>query len=117
MTLAKERLFLLDYSLHTSLFEMTVHSLGRERLVGDVSESSGDLDSILCLLGGDKVDSMTNSGGVKLGRMTSRQPLKVRALLRVNPGYSGKGMLRGIGHFLDRLPSRELGNNKTSFIS
>ena len=37
---------------------MPTDCLGAERLIGDIFEGSGDLCSIVCLLGGDKAKGM-----------------------------------------------------------
>ena len=88
MPLLQQRPFPLDHSLHASLFEMPTHCLGGDGLVGDVHEGSGDLCSILCLLGGDEMKSMTNIGSCELARMTRRVLWKVGTVLGVNSGHS-----------------------------
>ena len=61
-----------------------MNSFGRERLVDDVLESFGDLDSIFSLPGGDQVDSMS---GVGRG-MTTQRLLKRRTMLGAKSGDS-----------------------------
>jgi hypothetical protein len=67
----KERAFGLDYCLHPSFFEMKVNCAGREGLVDNIAESIGDLDSIFCLMSGDKMDGMADIRGGKLGWMAT----------------------------------------------
>ena len=59
-----------------------------EGLVGDVSESFGHLDCILCLANGDKMDSMVNIGRGKFFWITTRRLLKLRTLFGVKSGDS-----------------------------
>lgn len=62
---------------------------GVERLVNDIGKCFGHLDSILCPVSRDEVDSMTNIGRGKLGWMTSNRLLEGRILLETKSGYSG----------------------------
>jgi hypothetical protein len=62
--------------------------MGGERLVGDDSEDSGDLYSLLCLLRGDEMDSMVSIMGCKLAGMTRRVLWEVGTVLGANFGYS-----------------------------
>ena len=62
-----------------------MHSLCRERYVGDGGEGSGDIHSSFCLPRANKMDSMVNIGLGKLGRMTSRESGEVRAMCRAKP--------------------------------
>ena len=55
-------MFLLHHSFHTSLFEMVVDGLGRDRLVLDVLESFGDLDSSISLASTNKMNDMSYIG-------------------------------------------------------
>ena len=61
-----------------------------EGLVGDVAESFGDLNSIFCLVSGDKMDSMTNIGRGKLEWATTNGLLKPRMLFRVKSRDGGR---------------------------
>jgi hypothetical protein len=61
--------------------------MGGERLVGDGSEDSGDLYSILCLLRGDEMESMASIMGCELAGTTRRVFWKVRTVLGANMGY------------------------------
>jgi len=63
MTFGEERLVLLDCSLQASLFQVLTNSLYRERLVGDVAQLSGDLNSSICLARAEKSNSMANVAG------------------------------------------------------
>lgn len=67
---------------------MTANCLSRQRLVGDVFESFGDLSGILSLPGGDEVDGMMNVGWGKLGRMTTKGLLEGGSVLGAKSGYS-----------------------------
>jgi hypothetical protein len=62
------------------------NSFGRERLVDDVLESFGDLDSIFSLPGGDQVDSMSGVGRGKLWRTTTQRLLKRGTILGAKSG-------------------------------
>jgi hypothetical protein len=80
--------FGLNYSLHARLFQVLADCIGVERLVDDIGECLGHLDSILCLVSEDEMDSMVNIGRRKLGWMTSRRLLDLRALFGAEHGYS-----------------------------
>jgi hypothetical protein len=71
VTLLEKRPFLFGHSLHPSCFEVATHCLGREGLIADVCEGSGDFYSCPCLLGGDEVDSMADINRFKLAGATS----------------------------------------------
>ena len=62
----EERVFGLDHSLHASFFEVKTSGAGGERLIDDIGEGFGDLDSIFCPLSGDEMDGMVDIGGEKL---------------------------------------------------
>ena len=62
---------------------------GGERLIDDVGEGFGDLDSIFCPLSGDEMDGMADIGGGMLLWMTASGLLKLRTLFGVKYGYSG----------------------------
>ena len=62
----EKRVFGLDHSLHTSLFKVKTNCAGGERLIDDVGEGFGELDSIFSFLSGDEVDGMVDIGGGKL---------------------------------------------------
>ena len=62
----EKRAFGLDHSLHASFFEVKTSDAGGERLIDDIEEGFGDLDSIFCPLSGDEMDGMTDIGGEKL---------------------------------------------------
>ena len=67
----EKRVFGLDHSLHTSIFQVKVNCTSREGLVGDVGKCFGYLNSIFSFSRGDQVLSMANVGGGKLGWMPS----------------------------------------------
>ena len=67
---------------------MKTSGAGGERLIDDIGESFGDLDSIFCPLSGDEMDGMANIGGGKLLWMTTSRLLKPRTLFRAKSGYS-----------------------------
>jgi hypothetical protein len=59
-----------------------MNCLSRQRLVDNVLECPGDLDSIFSLPGGDEVDGMSGVGRGELGRMSTQGLLKGRTVLR-----------------------------------
>jgi len=59
-----------------------MNCLSRQRLVDDVLECPGDLDSIFSLPGGDEVDGMSGVGRGELRRMSTQRLLKGRMMLR-----------------------------------
>jgi len=83
MLLGEEGFFLLGYSLQTSSFEVMAHSLGRERLVGDISKNFGNSHSSVSLPRTDKALCMANVGWRKLRRTTTTRFEKVRTMFRV----------------------------------
>jgi hypothetical protein len=85
----EKRMFGLNYSLHARLFQVLVDCIGVERLIDDIGECLGHLDSILSLASRDEMDSMVNIGRRKLGWMTSSRLLGLRTIFRAEPGYSG----------------------------
>ena len=85
----EKRVFGLHHSLHTSLFKVKTNCAGGERLIDDVGEGFGDLDSIFCPLSGDEVDGMADIRGGKLLWMTTSGLLKLRMLFGVKSRYSG----------------------------
>ena len=87
MTLLQQRPFPLYHSLHASLFELSTYCIGRQGLVGDVLEDSGDLYSSLCSLGGDEMKSMMDIGGCKPVGMTMGLLWEAGTVLGVNIVY------------------------------
>jgi hypothetical protein len=65
---------------------VTTNILSRQRLVGDVPECFGDLDSILSLPRGDKMDGMSGVGRGELGRTPTQGLLKRGTMLRAKSG-------------------------------
>ena len=86
MPLGKKRLFGLDHSFQTSLFQVVPGSLGCDGLVGDVLESLSDLDSILSLPGCDEVLSIASICLRKLGRPSTSGLLGIRVVSSAKPG-------------------------------
>ena len=86
----EERAFGLDHSLHASFFEVRTSDARGERLIDDIGEGFGDLDSIFCPLSGDEMDGMADIGGGKLLWMTSSGLLKLRTLFGVKSRDSGE---------------------------
>jgi hypothetical protein len=80
--------FGLNYSLQARLFQVLADCIGVERLVDDIGEYLGHLDSIVCLPSRDEMDSMVNIGRRKLGWTTFRRLLDLRTLFGVEAGYS-----------------------------
>ena len=89
MSCREKRAFGLHHSLHTSLFKVKMNCAGGERLIDDVGEGFGDLDSIFCPLSEDEMDGMMDIGGGKLLWTTASGLLKLRTLFGVKYGYSG----------------------------
>ena len=83
-------MFGLDYSLHARFLQVVMNGVRMERLVDDIGECFGHLDSTLCLVSGNKVDSMVNIGRGKLGWTTPNRLLEVRTLLGTKSGDGGK---------------------------
>jgi hypothetical protein len=71
MSLSKKQPFLLYYSFYPSLLQLSSNGLGRERLVDNVSKCSGDLNSSFNLSRGNKINSILNVRGRKLGWTSS----------------------------------------------
>jgi hypothetical protein len=74
----RKRAFGLDYSLHTSFFEVKTDCAGGEGLINDIGEGFGDLDSIFCPSSEDETDSIMDVGGGKHFWTTTSGLLKVR---------------------------------------
>ena len=89
MSAREKRVFGLDHSLHTSFFEVKMNCARGERLIDDVGEGFGNLDSIFCPLSGDEVGGMTDVGGGKLLWTTTSGLLKLRMLFGVKSRDSG----------------------------
>jgi len=67
---------------------VTTNCLSRQRLVGDVSESLGDLDSIFSLPGSDKMDGIASVGWGELRRATTQGLLEGGTMLGAKSRYS-----------------------------
>ena len=68
---------------------MKTNCAGGERLIDDVGEGFGDLDSIFCPLSGDEVDGMADIRGGKLLWMTTSGLLMLRTLFGAKSRDSG----------------------------
>jgi hypothetical protein len=88
MTLREKRPFLFGHSLHPNSFEVPTHCLGREGLVADVIEGSGDFYSCLCPLRCDEVDSMADIDRFELAGAASSGLWEVGTVLRANSRHS-----------------------------
>ena len=86
----EERAFSLDHSLHASFFEVKMSGAGGERLIDDIGEGFGELDSIFCPLSGDEMNGMADIRGGKLLWTTSSGLLKLRMHFRVKSRDSGE---------------------------
>ena len=75
-------MFGLDYSLQPSLFQVVANGIRVEKLVDDVGKLLGHLNSILCFMSRDEINSMMNVGRGKLGWTTTNRFLKGRMLCR-----------------------------------
>ena len=89
MLFSEERLFGLDHSLQTSLFQVVSSCLGCERLVGDFLKDLSDLGGILSLPGRDKVLGIASISCRKLRRATSWGFLLVGVMLSLQSGDGG----------------------------
>jgi hypothetical protein len=78
----------LHHSLHPSLRQVPTNCFGRERLVDDVLECSGDLDSIFSLPRCDEVDGMVSIGWGELEGTTIQRLGKRGMVLGVKSGDS-----------------------------
>ena len=86
----EKRAFGLDHSLHASFFEVKTSGAGGERLIDDIGEGFGGLDSIFSPLSGDDMDGMVDIGGGKLLWMTTSGLLKLRTLFEAKYRDSGE---------------------------
>ena len=85
----EQRAFLLDHSLHLSLFKMEANYAWGERLVDDISEGLGHLDCIFCPSSCDEMDGVANIGRRKFGWTSISGLLKLRTLFRAKFGNGG----------------------------
>ena len=85
MSLGKERLLGLHYSLHTSHFQVVASCLRCERLAGDILKDLGDLGGIFSLPGGDEMLGIANISLRKLGRTSTSGLLQVRTMFSAKP--------------------------------
>ena len=102
----EQRVFLLDHSLHSSLFEMEANFAWGEGLVDDISEYLGHLDCIFCPLSCDEINGMANIGRRKFGWTSTSGLLKLRTLfgaksedgecMNTSCGCNGVGKMAGI---------------------
>ena len=90
VTLEQYGLLLLHHSLHTSLLQCPPDCLITDRCMGDVFEGFSDLDSIVCLFSGGKMDGMVNIGGGKLRRAATNDLGDGRAVFLMDSGDGGK---------------------------
>src|SRR5215471_5850420 len=89
MPLSQERLFGLDHSLQTSLFQVVSGCLGGEGLVGHFLKDLGDLGGILSLPGSDEVLGIMSISLRKLGRTSSWDFLQVGTVFSLQSGDIG----------------------------
>ena len=83
MMFGKEKgAFGLYHSLHMSFFKVKINCARGERLINNVGEGFGNLNSIFCLLTEEEMDGMVNIGGGKLFWTTTSGLLKLRTLFR-----------------------------------
>ena len=79
-----------NHSLYMSFFKVRTNCARGERLIDNVGEGFGNLNSIFCLLIGEKMDSMVNIGGGKLLWTTTSELLELKMLLEVKFGDHGR---------------------------
>jgi hypothetical protein len=90
--------------------------LGGNGLVGDGFEGSGDLDSILCPLGGNEVEGMVDIFVCELAGPTTRGLWEVGTVLGTNLGYSkGANTLREFD-FVHRIARDKKRDDVVSFV-
>ena len=70
--------FSFNHSLYMSFFKVRTNCAWGERLIDNVGEGFGNLNSIFCLLTGEKMDGMVNIGGGKLFWTTTSELLKLK---------------------------------------
>ena len=79
-----------NHSLYMSFFKVRTNCARGERLIDNVGEIFGNLNSIFCLQTGENMDSMVNIGGGKLFWTTTSELLKLKMLLEVKSGDGGR---------------------------
>jgi hypothetical protein len=79
--------------------------VGGERLVYDIGEGSGNLDSILCLARGDEMLSIMNVGRGKLGWTTSNGLWKCRTPFGAKSGDGRAANTSSLGDVFTRMTS------------
>ena len=110
-------LLLLHHSLHTSLLQCPPDCLITDRCMDDVPQGFLDLDSIVCLFSGEKVDGMVNIGGGKLGMVATNGLGDGRAVFLIDSRDGGKVPAHRFGDLFGRLPSKRQGKDSINFIS
>ena len=81
--------FGLYHSLHMSFFKVRMNCARGERLINNVCEGFGNLNSIFWLLTEEEMDSMMNIGGGKLLWTTTSGLLKLKTHFGVKFGDGG----------------------------
>ena len=100
---SKKRAFGLDHSLHTSFFQVLADSIGRERLVDDIGEGFGHLDSSFSPASRDEMLSIVDIGRRKLGGATPNSLWKCRTLFGVESGYGSMANTSFLGNIFTRV--------------
>ena len=73
-----------------SLFKLRTNCARGERLINNVGEVFGNLNSIFCPLTEEEMDIMANIEGGKLLWTTTSELLKLKMLLEVKSGDGGR---------------------------
>ena len=82
-----------------------MHSLGMERLVGDIGKGFGNFNSCFCLPRADKTLCMMDVCWGKLGGATTRRFIEVRTVFRVKPRDGTKTIYSRSCNILGRMAS------------
>ena len=108
----EKRVFGLDYSFHTSLFQVAVDSSHGEGLIDDVCESFDDLDSIFHPSSGDEMNSMLDIARGKFGWTATSGLLELRTLFGTKPRDGRCVNTSDRGNGVSRLTSIKLGKDR-----
>ena len=107
----KKGAFGVYHSLYMSFFKVRTNCARGERLIDNVGEGFGNLNSIFCLLTKEEMDGMVNIGGEKLLWTTTSGLLKLKTLFRVKSGDGGGMDTSSSQDIAGELASIEHGEN------
>ena len=89
MSSKKKGAFGVYHSLYISFFKVRMNCARGERLIDNVGEGFGNLNSIFCLLTEEEMDGTVNIRGEKLFWTTTSGLLKLKTLFGVKFGDGG----------------------------